>query len=64
MIVQKFPDVSAREREQHVVHECNRRRRPFDVEEDGSDAVLAKSERHAPARGRAGGRNAGPKQTG
>ena len=63
-LAQKPMNVCARIREQHVIHERDRRRRPFDVEQNRSDVAFAKTECHAPASGRAGGKYVAPKQTG
>ena len=58
MRLQVFPEEAPRVRKERVVHERDWRCRPLDVENDGADRVSVELDRQA------GGRYAGPKQTG
>lgn len=55
---------TSRERKQRLVHERERRRGPFDVEEDRIEAARSQAERHKDAAGTVGRMYAGPKHTG
>ena len=64
MRFEKFAQVPPRERKQHVIHKRDRRRRPFDVEDDGVDRASGRRERSRAHGWRPAGKYAGPKQTG
>ena len=59
---QVLAEMRAREREEDVIDECDRRGGAFDVEDDRANSLLAERKRHAPAD--SDGKYAGPKQTG